>query len=150
LEFLGSEVESEDEADSDGEAHPVKEKDKWNSKIIAQVEKMSATKFLEFCEEQRCIIGNIWVSVDITIYVLIWQLICLRAVPPTCKEALNVLSTEESQKRLSQKVMTTSLLMLTPNNLQPLLRMIAHLVRTNFNMRLASLIQRLSNSSRGS
>jgi len=24
LEFLGSEVESEDEADSDGEAHPVK------------------------------------------------------------------------------------------------------------------------------
>jgi hypothetical protein len=58
-------------ADSDGEARPVKAKDKWNSKIIAQVEKISATKFLEFCEEQRSIAGNIWVSVDITIYVLI-------------------------------------------------------------------------------
>jgi hypothetical protein len=71
LEFLGSEVESESGADSDGEARPVKAKDKWNTKIIAQVEKMSATKFLEFCEEQRSIAGNIWVSVDITIYVLI-------------------------------------------------------------------------------
>jgi hypothetical protein len=71
LEFLGSEVESESGADSDGEARPVKVKDQWNSKIIGQVKKMRAIKFLEYCDEQRSIVGNIWVSVDITIYVLI-------------------------------------------------------------------------------
>ena len=67
LEFFGSDAELEGESDSDEEAHRVKAKEKWNTKIFARVEKMSDAKFLDFCEEQRSIVNDIWVGDNISI-----------------------------------------------------------------------------------